>query len=89
MIKVHVSSEGEAKAIETREWAEVKELKAAVAEAFGLPLDRVNLMYDGQHLHVRITKVIVLDCLLLPLLTYHLSRVTKPLEPTASTMVRR
>ena len=54
VIKVHVSSEGETKAIETREWAEVKELKAAVAEAFGLPLDRVNLMYDAQHLDVRI-----------------------------------
>ena len=54
VIKVHVSSEGEKKTIEMGEWAEVKELKAAVAEAFGLPLDRVNLMYDGQHLHVRL-----------------------------------
>ena len=40
----------EKKTIETREMAEVKEFRAAISKAFDMPIERTQLMYEGQHL---------------------------------------
>ena len=48
-IKVHVDGPTK-KTIETREMAEVKEFRAAISKAFDMPIERTQLMYDGQHL---------------------------------------
>ena len=48
-IKVHVDGPTK-KTIETREMAEIKEFRAAISKAFDMPIERTQLMYDGQHL---------------------------------------